>query len=101
MPRIGFMVPSMAPDATAVSCIEFGRRAEALGADSVWVPDRVVYPSADAFITLAALAAVTSRVKIGSAVILGVLRSPVLVAKAAATLSELSSGRFILGLGVG
>src|SRR5919198_147381 len=95
------MVPSIAPDATASSCIEFGRRAEELGADSVWVPDRIVNPSADVFITLGALATATSRVRIGSAVVLGVLRSPVLVAKAAATLSDISNGRFVLGLGVG
>ncbi len=95
------MVPSMAPDGDARAAVEFGRRAEAVGADSVWVPDRLVYPSPDVFVTLGALAAATSRVRFGSAVILGVLRPAVLVAKAAATLADVSGGRFILGLGVG
>ncbi len=101
MPRIGFMVPSIAPDSTARGCVEYATRAEALGADSVWVPDRLVYPSAEVFVTLGALAAATSRVRIGSAVVLGVLRPAVLVAKMASSLSDLSGGRFVLGLGVG
>lgn len=101
MPHVGFMVPSIAPDATATSTVEYARRAEALGAHSVWVPDRIVYPSPDIFVTLGALAAATERVRIGSAVVLGVLRPPVLIAKAASTLAALSDGRFVLGLGVG
>jgi alkanesulfonate monooxygenase SsuD/methylene tetrahydromethanopterin reductase-like flavin-dependent oxidoreductase (luciferase family) len=101
MPHIGFMVPSIAPDATPTSTIDHARRAEELGAHSIWVPDRVVYPSPDVFVTLGAIAAATTRVQFGSAVVLGVLRPPVLVAKAAATLAALSGGRFVLGLGVG
>jgi alkanesulfonate monooxygenase SsuD/methylene tetrahydromethanopterin reductase-like flavin-dependent oxidoreductase (luciferase family) len=101
MPSIGFMVPSIAPDTRPTASVDFGRLAEAVGAHSVWVPDRLVYASPDVFVTLAALAATTSRVKIGSAVVLGVLRPPLLVAKAAATIDQLSGGRLILGLGVG
>jgi probable F420-dependent oxidoreductase len=95
------MVPAMAPDATSRSFIEFAVRAEALGAHSVWVPDRLMYRSPDALVTLGAIAAVTSRVQIGTNVLLGALRPPLLLAKAAATLDVMSNGRLILGLGVG
>ena len=101
MHTIGFMVPAMAPDATATSTIDFARHAEALGADSVWVPDRLLYRSPEALVTLAAIAAVTSRVRLGTNVLLGVLRPPVLLAKTLATLDVLSGGRLIVGLGVG
>jgi alkanesulfonate monooxygenase SsuD/methylene tetrahydromethanopterin reductase-like flavin-dependent oxidoreductase (luciferase family) len=86
---------------TAAACVEFGKRAEQLGFQSVWVPDRLVYPSPDIFVTLGALAAATSRVTLGSSVLLGVLRSPLLVTKAAIALKEISGGRLVLGLGAG
>src|SRR3954470_5329763 len=101
MPAIGYMVPSIVPDAGPTATVDFARRAEAIGAHSVWAPDRLVYTSPDIFVTLGALAAATTRVKIGSAVVLGVLRPPLLVAKAAATINDLSGGRLQLGLGVG
>jgi alkanesulfonate monooxygenase SsuD/methylene tetrahydromethanopterin reductase-like flavin-dependent oxidoreductase (luciferase family) len=65
------------------------------------MPDRLVYPSPDIFVTLGALAAATSRVTLGSAVLLGVLRPPLLVAKAGVALKEISAGRLVLGLGTG
>jgi probable F420-dependent oxidoreductase len=67
----------------------------------VWATDRVLDVTPDPFVTLGAVAASTSRVKIGTCVALGVLRSPVLLAKAATTLDVLSEGRLLLGLGVG
>ena len=63
------MVPVMAPDATPRSCIDFAVRAEAVGAHSVWMPDRIMFESPDALVSLGAIAAVTSRVKIGTKVI--------------------------------
>ena len=87
--------------ATAAECVEFGKRAEQLGFHSIWMPDRLVYPSPDIFVTLGALAAATSRVMLGSAVLRGVLRPPLLVAKAAVALREISGGRLVLGLGAG
>jgi probable F420-dependent oxidoreductase len=95
------MVPAMAPDATASSCVEFAQHAETLGAHSVWVPDRLLYRSPEALVTLGAIAAVTSRVRLGTNVLLGVLRPAVLLAKTLATLDVLSGGRLIVGLGVG
>lgn len=77
--------------------------AEALGYDSVWVGDHLLWytPSPDPAVTLGAIAARTNRVTIGSAVMLAALRPPVVVAKQAATLDHLSGGRFVLGVGIG
>jgi probable F420-dependent oxidoreductase len=101
MPHIGLSIPGTAPDRTSTTTLDFARRAEQAGVHSVWATDRIVDSTPDVFVTLGAIAATTSRVLIGSSVILGVLRPPLLVAKAAATLDTMSGGRLILGLGVG
>jgi probable F420-dependent oxidoreductase len=76
---------------------------EALGYDSVWTGEHMLFhgPVTDGLIVLAAFAARTSRVKIGSAINLLPLRPPVVVAKAVSTLDIISKGRFIFGVGVG
>src|SRR5947209_6483397 len=77
--------------------------AEALGFDSVWVGDHVLWyvSSPDPAVLLGALAARTSRVRVGVGVLLAALRPPLVVAKMAATLDHLSGGRFVLGAGIG
>jgi len=85
--------------------------AEKLGYDSVWVADHLLGDSKRAggprgsgiyepLITLGALTSVTSRVKLGTAVLLP-LRHPVVTASMISTLDHASGGRIILGLGVG
>ena len=101
MPHIGLSIPGTAPDRTGRTSVEFALRAEQAGAHSVWATERILDSTPDVFVTLGAVAACTSRVLIGSSVILGVLHPPVLLAKGATAVDILSGGRFVLGLGVG
>ena len=81
--------------------IDLAELAEGLGFDSVWVGDSILArPRLEALTTLAAVAARTKQVKLGTAVLLSALRHPVLLANEAANLDILSNGRVILGLGV-
>lgn len=76
--------------------------AEEMGYDSLWVGDSLIAkPRLEAMTTLAAVAARTSRAKIGTAVLLSAMRQPVLLAHAVATIDVISGGRFLLGIGVG
>lgn len=76
---------------------------EADGCDTLWFTDHVFagYPAGDALVLAAVAATATSTCRIGSGVLQLPLRQPSVVAKSAATLQLLSSGRFILGVGVG
>lgn len=72
------------------------QRAEELGYESLWIAD---VGGPDPFVVAAAAAAVTTRVRIGTAVIPAYTRTPPVIAGAAASCAELAPGRFILGIG--
>jgi alkanesulfonate monooxygenase SsuD/methylene tetrahydromethanopterin reductase-like flavin-dependent oxidoreductase (luciferase family) len=104
--RIGLVLPMFSGDPAKV--LGAAREAEALGYDGVYAfdhffppggsPDR---PSLEAFTTLAAVAAVTERVVIGTLVTRASLRPIGLLAKTASWLDAASDGRFVLGIGTG
>ncbi|HLQ33052.1 MAG TPA: LLM class flavin-dependent oxidoreductase [Chloroflexota bacterium] len=100
MSNVSIHVPLAAADVQPNTMIEFARRAESAGA-GIWTLDRLVFNNQEPLLALAAASAVTSKARLGMAVLLGTLRPPALLAKMAATLDQLSGGRFILGLGVG
>lgn len=78
-------------------------RAEALGFHSAWVVEQVLgrIASLEPVELLTWAAAVTQRLRLGAAVLLTALRSPVHTAKSLATLDHLSGGRLIVGVGLG
>ena len=83
------------------------QHAEQYGFDVLWAPDHLFHfqwpgePMLDAWVTLAAWAAVTTRIRIGTLVTNLSWRSPVLVARAVAAIDQVSGGRFELGVGAG
>jgi alkanesulfonate monooxygenase SsuD/methylene tetrahydromethanopterin reductase-like flavin-dependent oxidoreductase (luciferase family) len=89
------------PGAKGDLLLEWARRADAGPFSSIGVLDRVVYDSFEPFTALAAAAGVTQRVRLATMIAIGPLRSTALLAKQAASLHGLSSGRFTLGLAVG
>src|SRR6266498_2429978 len=99
--QIGIGLPNPIPGTTGETIIQWARRAEGAGFSSLATIDRIVYPSYESLIALAAAAAVTERVGLMTNVLLGPTRNPVLLAKEAASVDQLSGGRLTLGLGVG
>ncbi|HEX5528415.1 MAG TPA: LLM class flavin-dependent oxidoreductase [Methylomirabilota bacterium] len=84
------------------ACWAMARHADRAGYDAVWVGDSVVAkPRLDALTTLAYLAGITTKVRLGTAVLLPALRHPVVLAQQLANVDHISRGRLLLGLGVG
>jgi alkanesulfonate monooxygenase SsuD/methylene tetrahydromethanopterin reductase-like flavin-dependent oxidoreductase (luciferase family) len=77
----------------------FAVRAEELGYSSLWVNDFLLTPRIEALTMLAAVAPLTSRVTLGTAALLPVLRRPVQAAQALASIDRLSGGRLVLTVG--
>jgi probable F420-dependent oxidoreductase len=81
--------------------LTMAERAEARGFDSVWIGDSITArPRHEPLTLLAAVAARTNRVRLGTAVLLPALRQPVVLAHLVATLDRVSEGRVILGVGI-
>lgn len=107
--RVGIQLPEIEHEARWPELRAMALRAEALGFDSVWYGDHLLYrlPGGaargpwEAWTILAGLAAVTSRIALGPLVACTSFHNPAMLAKKAATVDEISGGRLILGLGAG
>jgi probable F420-dependent oxidoreductase len=100
----GIAIPQTFTGSVDVELIrKFVTRAEALGFDSLWVQEQIISDSSilEPVTLLTYVSALTRRVRLGSSVLLTVIRNPVQLAKSLATLDQLSNGRLILGVGVG
>jgi probable F420-dependent oxidoreductase len=81
--------------------LAMAERAEAAGFDSVWIGDSLTArPRHEPLTLLAAVAARTRRVRLGTAVLLPALRPPVVLAHIVGTLDQVAEGRLILGVGI-
>lgn len=100
--RIGLGLPNADRSLTnGRLLVDIARRGEALGFSSLATIGRVAYPNHEELVTLAAAAGATSRIGLFTDILLAAVREPVLLAKQAATLDQVSGGRFVLGIGAG
>src|SRR5499427_4595460 len=104
-PQIGYLLPTrervMEGRPETSQLLELAARAERLGFDSAWVGDSLLArPRHDPLTLLAAVAARTNKVQLGTAVFLPALRNPVVLAHQLATLDQISEGRLVLGAGI-
>lgn len=103
--RYGISISTLGGYAEPGRVVEAARAAEAAGWEGLFVWDHIAYvwdvPSADPWVLLAAVAQVTARLRIGTAVTPLPRRRPAMVAGAVATLDRLSAGRMIFGAGLG
>ena len=102
-------LPEVEYEASWAELAAMARAAEESGFDSIWLGDHLLYRGDgreergpwEVWTMLAALAAVTARVELGPLVACASFHPPGLIAKMAATIQEVSRGRFVLGLGAG
>jgi probable F420-dependent oxidoreductase len=113
--QIGFGAPVSGSWATPANQVEIAQRAEALGYHSLWTFSRILYPDwpaeqrlgspyrsvHDPLIVAAFLAGVTSRVRLGLAVVNLPYYAPLVLAKALTSIDVVSDGRLDAGLGLG
>jgi probable F420-dependent oxidoreductase len=109
MTAIGIQLPEVERDVRWPELRSMALAAEQVGFDSVWLGDHLLYRDAaraergpwDAWTTLAAIAAETERVRLGPLVACAAFHAPGILARMAASIDEISGGRFVLGIGAG
>jgi probable F420-dependent oxidoreductase len=109
--EFGICIPHYGKPIDIPKILDTVRRAEALGFDSMWVTDHILVPQTleiiyrdhmlDPLALLNYVAAITTRAKIGTSVIILPYRNPIVLAKMLATTDQLSGGRLIVGAAVG
>ncbi len=106
---VGVQLPEVERDVRWPEIVSMARAAEHAGFDSVWLGDHILYRDDgrpergpwDAWTMLAALAAATERVRLGPLVACAAFHPPGVLARMAASIDEVSGGRFVLGIGAG
>src|SRR5262245_5880434 len=92
---------------SAQGLIDYGVRMEELGYESIWAWDHILlgvepnFPIHEALILLTAIAARTTKIKVGTGILVMPVRNPVILAKELATIDHVSNGRLLLGAAVG
>ncbi len=98
---IGIGLPNPVPGTPGTRLVAWAKRAEEARFASLATIDRIAYPSYESLTALAAAAGATERIGLVTNVLLEPTRNPVMLGKEAASLDQLSNGRFTLGIGVG
>jgi probable F420-dependent oxidoreductase len=108
--KFGVCVPNYGGSSSAKALRAVALEAEHAGCESLWTTDHVLMPRNsgtpyervfDSITTLAYLAPITNRVRLGISSLIIAMRNPVVVAKQLATIDNLSGGRLMLAIGVG
>ena len=99
--KIGIGLPNPVPGVAGQRLVEWAQRAEERGFAQLATIDRIAYPSHDSLTTLAAAAGATSRIELHTNILVAPVYDPVLLARVAASIDQLSGGRFSLGMAVG
>jgi len=108
--KFGICVPNYGETSSTEALRNVALEAERAGCDSLWTTDHILMPRNsgtpyerifDSISTLAYLAGITKRVKLGISSLIVAMRNPVVVAKQLATIDNLSGGRLMLAIGAG